>query len=144
MRCLALFRICRRNCATYYGNKGKITACIPYFQSIDPEESPIKYLQHWNDMSIIKHDGRAFDADKELLDPNNTFTFPRLKATSLTNKEMIVPESYVDKPLKFVVFSLNKYGENASKTWLEPFVQKYGYNHPKIHIIEICFYLTMN
>ena len=114
-----LFTICipRRYCATYYGNKGKITACIPYFQSVDPEESPIKYLQHWNDMSVIKHEGRIFDADKTLLDPIDSFTFPRLKATSLNGKEVLVPESYNDKPLKFIVFALNKYGENATKTW---------------------------
>jgi len=124
---------------TYYGNKGKILASIPYFQSVDPEESPVKYLQHWSDMSVIKQEGRVFDADKGLLDPNNTFIFPRLKATTLSNKEISVPDAFADKPVKLIVFSLNKYGENATKTWLDPFVEKYGSNHPKIHIVEVCF-----
>lgn len=124
---------------TYYGNKGKILASIPYFQSVDPEESPVKYLQYWSDMSVIKREGRVFDADRGLLDPNNTFVFPRLKATTLSNKEITVPDSFDDKPVKFVVFSLNKYGENATKTWLDPFVAKYGHDHPQIHIVELCF-----
>jgi hypothetical protein len=128
-----------RHSATYYGNKGKILASLPYFQSVDPEESPLKYLQNWQDMSIIKHDGRAFDADKELIDKDKTFVFPRLNATSLAGKSVFVPDSYSDKPIKLIAFALNTYGENASKTWLDPFVEKYGLNHPQIHIIEICF-----
>lgn len=124
---------------TYYGNKGKIAASFPYFQSVDPEESPAKYQQHWGDMSIIKNNGRAFDADVVLLDKNNTFSFPRLKAKNLNGKDILVPDSYNQKPIKFVKFALNAYGEKAAKTWTEPFVNEYGYNHKKIEIIEICF-----
>lgn len=131
--------VVKRYNATYYGNKGKILASLPYFQSIDPEESPIKYLQNWQDISIVKHEGRAFDADLELLDKNKTFYFPRLKATSLSGHEVLVPETYSTKPIKLIAFALNTYGENATKTWLEPFVQQYGLNHPQIHIVEICF-----
>jgi hypothetical protein len=137
MRCSNGFR--QFSVKTYYGNKGKILASIPYFQSVDPEESPVKYLQHWSDMSVVKQEGRVFDADRSLLDPNSTFIFPRLKAITLSNKEIEVPDAFGDKPLKFIVFSLNKYGENATKTWLDPFVRKYGYDHPKIHIVEVCF-----
>lgn len=128
-----------RSLSNYMQNRGKILPCIPFFQSVDPEESPVKYMQHWQDISIIKKNGRVFEPDQGLLDPMQTFNFPRVQAQSLYNEKVILPETFGEKPVKVLAFSLSKYGERATATWMEPVLQRYGPNHPHIQIFELFF-----
>ncbi len=127
---------------------GKKTGYELYNGVITPEEikhyqTDTRTLARWLDISIIKYQGRAFDADKELININSTNTFPTIKGSTLNGKDIIFPndDKVSSSDATLVVFSFKHYGFSLVRTWIDPYIKYFQPNikNNKIKVIELCF-----
>ena len=124
--------------------------------AVEHYKSDTQTLARWLDVSVVKKKGRAFDADTELIPAKGAKIFPLIKGYSLNSKDVRVPDSIVQDALlltdaskkdnssgggvRLVAFSFKHYGFTLVRSWLTPFLEKFGHG-PKAQIpaIEICF-----
>lgn len=91
----------------------------------------------WEDLSVIKRQGSAFEADKQLLSTKEPIFFPSVAGNDLNGHPSKFPES-VSSRVKLVAFSFNEYGFSLNKSYLEPFLDKFSARED-VHALEICF-----
>ncbi|RYY86176.1 hypothetical protein EON63_06170 [archaeon] len=102
------------------------------------------------DLSIISQNGRAFDADLQLLDRVRTITFPSVPCTSLLNKQALMPHDS-SGDVKLLVLSFKHYGFTVARSWLDPYMSTYhkkqsssptssSHEAKKFAAIELCFF----
>ena len=128
-------------------------------------KSDTQTLARWLDVSVVKKKGRAFEADTELLPAKDAKVFPLVKGYTLNSKDVNVPDSIVQQALakvggadssnqgsgsssssssssgpRLVAFSFKHYGFTLVRSWLNPFLDKFGRGPSSpIPAIEICF-----
>lgn len=104
-------------------------------------------LARWLDVSIVKRAGRAFDADKKLINRSEAEFFPTVKGTKLDGTSISVPGD-VNASAKLVIFSFKHYGFTLLRSWLDPFTARYpealgeftnGDKAKGMAVAEICF-----
>eukprot|EP01031_Cornospumella_fuschlensis_P039508 gene39508-48102_t len=97
------------------------------------------------DSSIISQNGRAFDADSQLLDRHRTITFPSVSCTSLLNQQALLPQD-CSADVKLLVLSFKHYGFTVVRSWLDPFLtvcnqrSSSSSEAKKFAAIELCFF----
>ena len=91
----------------------------------------------WEDLSIIKRQGCAFDADTQLLSTSEPIFFPSVSGHDLNGQPTKFPES-VHSKVKLVTFSFNEYGYNLNKSYREPFLEIFEKNKD-VQALDICF-----
>ena len=112
-------------------------------------------LANWLDVSIVSRKGRAFAADRDLLDADSmeAISFPFLQVTTLKGEDVTLPDAMVTveeeegsaggqvtSGVKVVCFSFKQYGFGLLRTWLEPFWDRYGMGiSATVPSLEICF-----
>ena len=74
----------------------------------------------WLDVSVVKRNGRAFEADKELLPPRSAIYFPKIQCSTLSGVDKIYPND-ANAKVKLITFSFKEYGNGLVKTWYQPF-----------------------
>lgn len=107
-------------------------------------ESDPQMLARWLDVSIVKRQGRAFDADNVLISRNEAIKFPSVKGFNLNGTEITVPNSS-ETGVRLVCFSIKHYGFTMVRSWCDPFVQHFNIKNSIINdnkvikCTEICF-----
>lgn len=98
------------------------------------------------DSSIISQNGRAFDADVQLLDRDRTIVFPNVPCSSLLNKQALIPHD-CSSDVKLLVLSFKHYGFTVVRSWLDPYLEAHYQQAPstssdakKFDAIELCFF----
>lgn len=125
--------------------------------AIEHYKSDTQTLARWLDVSIVKKKGRAFEADTALLPAKNATVFPLVKGYTLTLQNTQIPDTILQQALgptptstpaispkkqniRLIAFSFKHYGFTLVRTWLTPFMLKYGGGPlASIPILEICF-----
>ena len=117
-------------------------------------KSDTQTLARWLDVSVVKKKGRAFEADAGLLPAKGAQVFPRIKGYSLNCKDVVVPDSIIDQAtsnnsssgsskkgsVRLLAFSFKHYGFTLVRTWLTPFLEKFGKGPlSPVPAIEVCF-----
>lgn len=100
----------------------KITA-----EEIQKYKTDTQTLARWLDVSIVKRKGRAFEVDRNLITASKADFFPTIKGSTLTGHEVKFPD-YVDADAKLVLFSFKHYGFTLLRSWIDPFVERFGLN----------------
>ena len=91
----------------------------------------------WEDLSIIKRQGCAFDADHHLLSTSEPIFFPSVSGHDLNSQPTKFPES-VHSKVKLVTFSFNEYGFGLNKSYREPFLEAFE-KKKDVLALDICF-----
>ena len=86
-------------------------------------------LAKWLDVSIVKQNGRCFDADRILIKKQHANMFPNIKAHTLSGKDITVPTGITGSGVKLLVFSFKHYGFTLVRSWLDPFIECFANNH---------------
>jgi len=137
-------------CAWSSKNDGIIDTAVEHYKS------DTQTLARWLDVSVVKKKGRAFEADTELLPAKDAKLFPLVKGYTLNSNDVEVPDAIVQHALtkaaaqddgsksrtgvRLVAFSFKHYGFTLVRTWLTPFLEKFGKGpSATIPAIEICF-----
>jgi hypothetical protein len=120
--------------------------------AVEHYKSDTQTLARWLDVSVVKKKGRAFEADAELLPAKDAKVFPLIKGYTLNSKDVEVPDAIVrqaagaqqstaqDLGVRLVAFSFKHYGFTLVRSWLTPFIEKFGKGPTaSIPAIEICF-----
>ena len=116
-------------------------------------KSDTQTLANWLDVSIVSRKGRAYAADRDVLDPDcmEAITFPFLQVTTLNGEDVTLPDALVtveegedggtvSSGVKVVCFSFKQYGFGLVRTWLDPFWERYGRGvSASVPSLEICF-----
>ena len=120
-------------------------------------KSDTQTLARWLDVSVVKKKGRAFESDGGLLPAKGAQVFPRIKGYSLNCKDVVVPDSIIDQAtsnnsssssgsskrngsVRLLAFSFKHYGFTLVRTWLTPFLEKFGKGPlSPVPAIEVCF-----
>ena len=112
-------------------------------EAIKHYQTDTKTLARWLDIGIIKYQGRAYNADKQLIDINNTNIFPTIKGSTLNGKEITFPnnDDIASNNVTLVVFSFKHYGFSLVRSWIDPYIKHFQPNikSNKIKVIELCF-----
>jgi hypothetical protein len=101
--------------------------CVRSITSKDIEDykkNPAQPAQ-WLDFAIIKENGRAFDADRAIYAKEKAYKFPPVLAYTLKGEEKIFPDQ-AEGTVKLVAFSFKEFGSNLLRSWMDPFIAKYG------------------
>lgn len=120
-----------------------LPCCFITTEEIEHYKKDSLTLARWLDVTIVKRKGRAYPADRNLIELVDSVHFPPLKCFSLNGENIIVPDYYnnKNKTVKLVVFSFKHYGFTLIRSFLDPFLEKYRSQdkNKDITIIEICF-----
>lgn len=94
----------------------------------DESGKPLNEAQRrrrWLDVSIVlKNNGRAFDADRELLPAATALKFPPLHCTDLTGHDRTFPGDWAAQ-VKLVTFSFKESGGAMLAGWSGPFRERF-------------------
>jgi hypothetical protein len=119
-------------------------------------KSDTQTLANWLDIGIVARKGRAYAADRDVLDVNSmeAMEFPFLRVGTLNGEEVMLPDALVTEVdeegreegtgttngVKVVVFSFKQYGFGLLRSWLDPLWGKYGSGiSASVPTLEICF-----
>ena len=132
--------------AVFVPSDGMVDTAVEHYKS------DTQTLARWLDVSVVKKKGRAFEADAELLPAKDAKVFPLIKGYTLNSKDVEVPDAIVrqaagaqqstaqDLGVRLVAFSFKHYGFTLVRSWLTPFIEKFGKGPTaSIPAIEICF-----
>jgi hypothetical protein len=102
-------------------------------------------LARWLDVSVVKRQGRAFDADSQLIPAKNAMQFPQIQVSDLHGQSVVIPQ-VVDADVKLVVFSFKHYGFSLVRSWMDPFLARFPSppypptsSSSSIVAVEMCF-----
>lgn len=117
------------------------SAPIQKFTTQQPLSDAQKRLR-WLDISVVKNNGRAFEADQNLIVAKDAIFFPPVKCTNLHGIEKTFPDD-AGARLKLMSFSFKHYGAGLVKAWTKPFNATLEKSNlplaAKIDTFEICF-----
>jgi len=131
-------------------------------------KSDTQTLARWLDVGIVKRKGRAFDADTSLIPAARAVDFPPIAAYTLNRVDVLVPNTILQQareqkdqqetaafssessPLppspstsaipKLVAFSFKHYGFTLVRTWVDPFLKRFGGGSDAlVPVMEVCF-----
>lgn len=89
----------------------------------------------WMDFSVVKNDGRAFEADRELISVEEAEPFAHINnAIDLTGHKSLLPHCNTSSAVKFVGFSSSQLGAKFVSTWLDPFHSTFS-NNAKVRLL---------
>ncbi len=84
-------------------------------------------LTRWLEVGVVRRKGRTSTGDFENTPFSNKNTadfFPTLKAYSLEQKDILVPDQFPAKS-KLVFLSFQNFGFEGVRQWMDPIVQRY-------------------
>jgi hypothetical protein len=81
-------------------------------------------ITKWLDFSVFKNNGRIFEPSASLIDEKIAETFPKLASTNLNGLTVSLPDG-VEATVKLIAISFNENGHETTKSWTDPFIQKF-------------------
>ena len=94
-------------------------------EEINTYKTDSAQLARWLDVGIIARKGRVFDADTSLISKSKADTVPMIRVSNLNGKELTVPDQ-VEGKAKLIVFSFKHYGFSLVRTWIDPYLARFG------------------
>ncbi|CAG8455765.1 11087_t:CDS:2 [Diversispora eburnea] len=101
------------------------------------EELLKKYkTSYWKDFNELRANGeKLWEADTELVNAEKALYMPNIKARTL-NRPIIDTTDLLEGHVSLVSIVFNQFGENHTKTFINPFLQEF-FNHDKIQLIQV-------